>query len=249
MRLSSSGWLGAVIVLAFLSACSPLARRSAVVLPATEAVTRRPPLRSPTAVVPTRTSTSSPSLTTPIQAPPGASPSVDSFRPPTPTLEPWAVLCSPLKDHSLTDLVEIISRPYDPPPEGREEDHHGVDFSYYRRRERLSIRGVEVRSVLPGRVAASLADKFPYGNALIVETPLREINPVWVSDLDLYVKDGESLYVLYAHLESPPEAALGQDVGACQSLGMVGSSGNAGVAHLHLETRIGPGGERFQSMA
>jgi len=180
--------------------------------------------------------------------PPDALPETGTYPPPSPTTATWAKLCSPLEDHSLDDLVAIESRPYDPPPEGREEDHHGVDFSYYRRGERLSIRGVVVRSVLPGWVAASLADRFPYGNALIIETPLAEINPNWVGLGEAGVQ-GESLYVLYAHLESPPEAALGSLLVACDSLGAVGASGNAGVAHLHLEMRIGPAGERFKDMA
>ncbi|MGB9673475.1 MAG: hypothetical protein ACPL3P_04995, partial [Anaerolineales bacterium] len=38
-------------------------------------------------------------------------------------------------------------------------------------------------------------------------------------------------------------------VSACQMLGRVGNSGNATVAHLHLETRMGVAGMVFPSMA
>jgi murein DD-endopeptidase MepM/ murein hydrolase activator NlpD len=81
---------------------------------------------------------------------------------------------------------------------------------------------------------------------IIVET-LQELLPV---DLAQYlgINPGEALYVLYAHLENPPEVESGQQVTACQPLGAVGMSGNAGVPHLHIETRIGPAGARFSGM-
>ena len=163
-----------------------------------------------------------------------------------PATQPVFVICSPLSIHPLEELPEIISDPYHPPPPGKEERHQGVDFSYYRRGERLSIRGVGVQSVLSGSVAMALAETFPYGNVIIVETP-QELLPV---DLAHYlgINPGEALYVLYAHLENPPEVESGQQVTACQPLGAVGMSGNAGVPHLHIETRIGPAGARFSGM-
>jgi murein DD-endopeptidase MepM/ murein hydrolase activator NlpD len=155
-------------------------------------------------------------------------------------------ICSPLSIHPLEELPEIISDPYHPPPLGKEERHQGVDFSYYRRGERLSIRGVGVQSVLSGSVAMALVDTFPYGNVVIIETLRNALPPDLVQDLQ--IAQNESLYVLYAHMENSPEVKLDQNVNACQPLGEVGMSGNAGVPHLHIETRIGPTGTRFSGM-
>jgi murein DD-endopeptidase MepM/ murein hydrolase activator NlpD len=163
---------------------------------------------------------------------------------PSPTVE--FKLCSPLRGHPFEELPQIISDPYSSPPPRHEERHEGVDFSYYRRGGRTSILGVEVQSIFPGRVALSLVDKFPYGNFVIVETPYAVL-PVELAK-QLPLAPGESLYSLYAHMEEPPRVALGEPVEACQLLGKVGKSGNAGVAHLHLETRSGPPGQQFTSM-
>jgi murein DD-endopeptidase MepM/ murein hydrolase activator NlpD len=65
----------------------------------------------------------------------------------------------------------------------------------------------------------------------------------------IQIEEGESLYVLYAHMERPPSLALGDHLDACQSIGTVGKSGNAGGAHLHLESRLGPAGTRFSGIA
>ncbi len=160
-----------------------------------------------------------------------------------PEIEP----CTPLKDHALAELPGIISDGYHPPPMGKDERHQGVDFSYYRRGERLSIQGVEIQSVFPGRIAASIHDSFPFGNMVIVES-LRENLP---EDLrqQFDIQEGQSLYILYAHMEKAPDLGLGESVRQCQVLGEVGKSGNAGVAHLHLEMRHGPAGVQFPVMA
>ncbi len=161
--------------------------------------------------------------------------------------QPAAIqVCSPLTIHPLEELPEIISDPYRPPPPGKEQRHHGVDFSYYRRGERLSIQGVGVQAVLEGVVAASLVDTFPYGNLVIIETPFASLPAEWVEFL--HVPPGGSIYTLYAHLEGAPEVIPGQDVDACQLLGTVGLSGNAAEPHLHIEMRTGPVGVRFNSM-
>jgi murein DD-endopeptidase MepM/ murein hydrolase activator NlpD len=82
---------------------------------------------------------------------------------------------------------------------------------------------------------------------VIVETLIEDLPADLAGQLD-YAK-GESLYILYAHMEQPPQVALGEVVEACQVLGSVGKSGNAGITHLHLETRLGPAGQQFASMA
>ena len=156
-------------------------------------------------------------------------------------------LCSPLQGFTLEELPEIVSAPYAPPPPGREERHHGVDFSFYQRGERASIEGVGVQTVLAGKVAEAIRDRFPYGNMVIVETPSAELSAELKRELQ--VGEGESLYLLYAHMAGEPGVEIGAVVVACFPLGSVGKSGNAGVAHLHLETRLGPAGTQFSSMA
>lgn len=156
-------------------------------------------------------------------------------------------VCSPFTIHPLEELPEIISSSYDPPPAGHEERHHGVDFSYYRRGERLSIQGTSVQSITSGRVAAAASEKFPYGNFVIVESTRSSLPSNLLERLN--IATSESLYVLYAHLDKSPAVRIGESVDACQRLGEVGRSGNAGVPHLHLEMRIGPSGTFFSSMA
>lgn len=165
----------------------------------------------------------------------------------TPTSLPIFQPCSPLSGISLQELPEIISDPYHPPPMGKDDRHQGVDFSYYRRGERTSIQGVVIQSVLPGRVAASIRESFPFGNFVIIETPGADL-PVEVRQR-FDILEEESLYILYAHMQAAPQAALGDRAEACQKVGEVGKSGNAGVAHLHLEMRHGPAGAQFPVMA
>jgi murein DD-endopeptidase MepM/ murein hydrolase activator NlpD len=166
---------------------------------------------------------------------------------PSPTSAPAFTVCSPLEPHPLEILPEIISDPYRPPPENRKEErHHGVDFAHYRRGDLLSIEGVGVQSVLPGRVAASLVESYPYGNVVIIETTVQEL-PTGLA-MRLGMNGSDSLYVLYAHLQEPPLVSLGERVSACQAIGKVGKSGNAGGVHLHLETRLGPPGISLPGM-
>ena len=162
------------------------------------------------------------------------------------TPEPAFETCSPLVLHPLEELSQIIGDPYNPPPPGREERHHGVDFGYYHWRERDSMLGEPVQSALPGVVASVLDDHYPYGNMVMVETPRLVLAPGLVSRLQ--IPEGESLYLLYAHLNLPPLVRLGQSVDACQPLGEVGMSGNTDIPHLHLETRLGTAGTVFESM-
>lgn len=60
---------------------------------------------------------------------------------------------------------------------------------------------------------------------------------------------GESLYHLYAHFDESPLPEAGDWVACGELIGEVGKSGyNIPVAHLHLETRIGPSGAIFDEM-
>ena len=157
-------------------------------------------------------------------------------------------LCSPLAEHSLAQLPEIVSQPYAPPPPGKDERHHGVDFAYYNHGGRAAIDGEGVQAIMGGRVAAAIQDRLPYGNMVIIETP-HESLPQEVLE-STSIPKGNSVYHLYAHFAETPLVELGQDVECGQLLGHVGQTGYVvPVAHLHLETRIGPPGVAFESMA
>lgn len=184
---------------------------------------------------------------------PGVTPSPSLTATPTqlsPLTTPTVVfeVCSPLTEETIAELWEIISDPYNPPPPGREERHHGVDFSHYQRNGRSSIEGEGVQAIMEGCVAAVIADRLPYGNMIIIETT-EEVLPQSLVD-ELGVGTNESLYHLYAHLESKPDYSLGDLVKCGQIIGAVGLTGyNIVNAHLHLEIRIGPSGATFHGMS
>jgi murein DD-endopeptidase MepM/ murein hydrolase activator NlpD len=166
---------------------------------------------------------------------------------PTQTEIPF-IMCPPLQGETIPSLWEIITNPFGSPPVGREDLHHGVDFAYYRRRDRLSIEGEIIQSILPGTVAAAIQNRLPYGNMVIVETP-QTMLPIELREKYNLVP-GESLYSLYAHMGESPSVELDEIVYCGQEVGTVGLSGYDIVnAHLHLETRIGPSNSRFTGMA
>lgn len=156
-------------------------------------------------------------------------------------------ICSPLAGIPVDELADIVSAPYDPPPLGKEDRHHGLDFAFYRRGDYASILGVGVQAAMDSKVVMLLEDSFPYGNAIMFETVGTAL-PEEIRNT-LCMGEEESLYILYAHLSDPPTAALLENLTACEQVGFVGKSGNAGVPHLHMETRIGPSGEIFYGMS
>jgi murein DD-endopeptidase MepM/ murein hydrolase activator NlpD len=153
-----------------------------------------------------------------------------------------------LGDFPRQELVKTISIPYTNPPQGVDQRHQGVDFVFHLLAGvDHSILGTPAQSVLPGWVAASVVDSFPFGNMVIIETPREEL-PADLADL-LGIEAGQSLYHLYAHLQEAPLVALGDRVEVCQQVGLVGASGNTEAPHLHFETRAGPVGVRFPVMS
>ena len=157
-------------------------------------------------------------------------------------------MCSPLLQETISSLWEIITNPYGSPPVGREDLHHGVDFAYYRRGDRLSVEGEIIQSILPGTVSASIQDRLPYGNMVIIETEQTMLPKTFIERFGL--KTGESLYSLYAHMGQSPLVELGRKISCGQALGTVGVTGYDIVnTHLHLEIRIGPSDARFYEMA
>jgi len=154
--------------------------------------------------------------------------------------------CSPLAEHRIDELSEIVSSPYDPPPMGKDDRHQGVDFAYYNRGERPTIEGEGVQAIMAGRVAAVLNNQNPYGNMVMIETTW-DFVPVETRE-DLLIDKGESVYHLYGHLKYTPVLSAAW-VGCGAHLGFVGDTGyNIAMAHLHLETRIGPSGTDFDDM-
>lgn len=174
----------------------------------------------------------------------------------------------------MASLTEIITQPFKMPPLGFDNDHQGVDFSYYRRNGRIGIQGLEIYSAMEGKVAAVLKQKMVYGNAVMIETPISQIPFAWLSKLNFpsiestvvpnprltcpVVKNDSfsqldtskrSLYLLYAHMEQPPVLKVGDVIRCGQIIGTVGNSGKSTNPHLHIEVRIGPSNAVFEGLA
>jgi murein DD-endopeptidase MepM/ murein hydrolase activator NlpD len=178
-------------------------------------------------------------------------------------------ICSPLEGVALVDLPEHITNPYHPPAAGSDDPHQGTDFSILQPGTTIALPGQAVQAVLAGKVAGEIKNRFPYGNAVMIETPLDMVGispdafPAAISTLSAvpaltcppylertgWDEQNRSLYLLYAHLQSPPDLTPGDDVHCGQTLGAIGDSGNAINPHLHLEMRVGPANARFPSMA
>jgi murein DD-endopeptidase MepM/ murein hydrolase activator NlpD len=179
-------------------------------------------------------------------------------------------LCSPLPGMSLAELEAAIHNPFRPPRPGRDEPHQGVDIAVVQ--DGIAIPGEPVLSLLPGIVAAIIQDRFPYGFAMMIETPLESLDGELISNFQLpsslptrephpaltcppfdptlnWDTRKRSLYLLYAHMRSMGNFQLEDSVECGRQLGEVGQSGNALNPHLHLEVRLGPAGARFPSMA
>jgi murein DD-endopeptidase MepM/ murein hydrolase activator NlpD len=190
--------------------------------------------------------------------------------PPTVALTPALSICSPLEGYSLNQMAGLVSNPFHPSPPGSDDPHQAVDLADRQPDSQIALAGRVVQAVLGGSVAAVIQDRFPYGNALLVETPLEglpndlpaalglsEPAPTPIPNLVLTCPDvvpknwqaSQSLYLLYAHLQKAPAFQPGDPLTCGQALGFVGDSGNALNPHLHLEVRLGPSGARFSSLA
>ncbi len=218
--------------------------------------------------IPSESATAAPSPTATDVPPPDPSPTTPgSSATPSPT--PFAA-CSPLEDEDFQSLTEIITNHLDIPPFGQDIGHHGVDFGYYRRGEKLSIAGTVVHAILDGSTVLTLPDKYPYGFTILIETPLDALPAALQESLRaayLPVPDDPgyrlncpeidppewngtySIYHLYAHLETRPDFSPEDPVQCGQTLGTVGNSGYSSDPHLHLETRLGPSRADFSAMA
>ncbi len=188
---------------------------------------------------------------------------------PTETPEIFSVCC-PLEDETFDSLPLILSKPLDIPPFGQDVGHHGVDYAYFSRGERESIQGVEVYAILSGSVVLTLENNYPYGYAVLVETQLAKFPQALQDALmttyqpvpddpgyRLYcpevtppqITGDYSVYHLYAHFENQPAFETGDPVNCGALFGTVGNTGYSSNPHLHLETRVGPSGAAFRTMA
>jgi murein DD-endopeptidase MepM/ murein hydrolase activator NlpD len=184
---------------------------------------------------------------------------------PTTTPEPKVIeieVCSPLVDYPIENLVNMISNPFLPPKPGSDDPHQGVDFSVIDPNLRIALKGSAVQAILAGEVVMVINDRFPYGNAVLVETPFQKLPVEWVEKIsdqtqpDLFgtntsltcpagwdqpdqEKKDLSLYILYAHLDSPTTYALGDQIDCGDGIGSIGESGNVLAPHLHIEMRYG----------
>jgi len=197
---------------------------------------------------------------------------------PTQQVSRFLSLCTPLEGISLDQLDNMVSNPFSPPRPGSDDPHQGVDLSIIDPVTGFAMEGTLVEAITSGIVAAIINNRFPYGNAIIIETPLEgpveswfrdTLLPTPVSTQDIHTiltcpqiestnLEGQpsppyqtqiSIYLLYAHLLKPPEFKVGDLVARGSKLGLIGMSGNAINPHLHLEVRIGPSGQTFNSMA
>ncbi len=192
---------------------------------------------------------------------------------PTETVSPLA-FCSPLQGFARADLLARISNPFDPPAPGSDMPHQGVDIGDFdpASAARVAVPGRTVQAALPGTVALVQPERFPYGAAVIIETPLEMLPaelqaqyraleawpprppndaltcPVPPEPFQ-WNNESQSLYILYAHLGSTADVNVGDEVTCGQALGTVGQSGNALAPHLHFEARVGPAGAQLDSLA
>lgn len=166
----------------------------------------------------------------------------------------------------------LLKNPFTPPRKGYDDGHPAIDLSYWSGPDGKSMLGLPILSTLDGKVAAVLPNRSPYGNAVIIETPLERFPAEWRSKLSLPLPERDlqssyslscpdyrdftfqvsplSVFVLYAHMDQPSPLQTGETVACGQTIGAVGTTGNSVNPHLHLEMRTGPaGGINFASMA
>lgn len=252
--------LATLLIICLAAACTPV-----------ESIPVSPSPKYSTSL-PDNTETDTPSPTRTLQvsriAPsPTTTQRVSTTQAPTPSI---SGVCSPLLEVPISQLEEVIVNPFSPPPPGSDDPHQGVDFADLYGAERIAVSGGQVQVVLSGTVAAVIVDRFPYGNAVLVETNIRDLPNTLIAALPTPVPTPErraaltcpediptpawdadqgSLYLLYAHLLEPPALQPEDSLTCGQEIGAIGSSGNALNPHLHLEARTGPSAARFASMA
>jgi murein DD-endopeptidase MepM/ murein hydrolase activator NlpD len=186
-----------------------------------------------------------------------------------------AQIVSPLRGIPLSDLNGITSNPFTlkyPFSEGPTDspNHPAVDLGFYHYLSLNSDVGFPIQAILPGNVVEALDNRYPYGNMILIETPLNRLSPEFITSLKIpepysdqeiktrstcqpdqtriqWSQTDQSIYVLYAHMQNPPVQKAGDEIKAGDLLGGIGASGHAAVGgeHLHLEVRVGPSAAKF----
>ncbi len=169
---------------------------------------------------------------------------------------------SPLAGVELDQLTALVFNPFHLPPDGSDDPHQGVDFSFIDPQTQIAVNGSEVQAFLSGRIDAIMDDRFPYGNAVLISAPIISLPLPWKEILNkmaapsLWLKtsalscpegwnevteDNSSsiLYILYAHLQNQVQLKVGDQITTGTPIGQVGMSGNALAPHLHIEIRYG----------
>lgn len=171
---------------------------------------------------------------------------------PTETPPQLSPICSPLAEHVISTLLDLyLTQPFILPlGANKETGHHGLDFAYYHGGPSGGhINGTPIQSVLDA-VVVGMGYNAVYGYYVITETPFAYL-PAELADL-YEANTNESLYLLYAHMQSPALQGLEEQVQCAAVLGQVGDSGSRQFLtdpHLHLETRVGAAGQRLTPMA
>lgn len=226
------------------------------------------PLAATSTSSPTPTATNQPTQTP--SATPNPTPTATKIPPSSTPTEQQFTVCCPLEDETVDSLPLIMVNPLVRSPHfGQDFGHPGLDFAYYQRGDRASIQGIRIFSIMTGKVLLTLGDSYPYGNAIIIETPLSNLpealQDVLMSSYEPVPEDlvyqyncpniqpptasgAYSLYHLYAHMEKPAELKPGDPISCGDFLGTVGTTGYSSNPHLHLETRLGPSGSEMRTM-
>jgi murein DD-endopeptidase MepM/ murein hydrolase activator NlpD len=226
----------------------------------------------PQVLVSTVTPTHPPPQPTPTPSPtPTQMVTITALPQPSPTPQPVFEICSPLEEETIQSLPLILTNPLKIPPSfGQDTGHHGVDFAYYQRGDRLSIEGIEIYAIMGGKTVLTLEDDIPYGFAVMIETPLSDLpeavqqvlltsylpvpeDPNYrlsCPEVPVPTLTGEyAIYHLYAHMQARSELNRDDPISCGDQLGTVGNTGYSSNPHLHLETRLGPSGASFETMA
>jgi len=182
------------------------------------------------------------------------------------------VICSPLEGIPIQDLPDLIVNPFSPPQLGSDDPHQGVDFADVDPIYQIALEGRTVKAVVEGVVAGVINNRFPYGNAILVETSLDQFPSEWLKTMQLptpapiqnghpaltcpestllpeSISGTRSIYLVYAHLQEASTLQTGDSITCGTPIGAIGNSGNSLNPHVHLEMRVGPSNVRFDSMA
>jgi murein DD-endopeptidase MepM/ murein hydrolase activator NlpD len=207
---------------------------------------------------------------------------------PTATVVPLlSEVCSPLANIVLEDLGYITSNPFILKYPFREgvgdfKNHPAIDLGFYHTSTIPHYTGepldtddnYPIQAILPGKVVALTDDRFPYGNMIMIETPVESLSPDLLAQIRLpdplsdedieqhspcdqslpkltWDDSQRSIYALYAHMKESPTLKVGDTVICGQVIGTIGATGNSSesIEHLHLEVRVGPSHAQFGTIA